>query len=158
LQLGSYSTSIGTHVSPDGSVDYSASSSTFLYMGPLGGAQPEQIGHSMSRYVVRGTVRDETGAPVEGAAVQLNEDVVYTNSAGNFLLRAKHPEVYRLSVLTGEFLLPGQWLVVKAPAQITAMEETSSALVEIVLRRGTTDASGPEQPAPENPPPETPAP
>src|SRR5919107_5678433 len=39
LQLGSYSTSLGTYVRPDGTVDYSASGSTFLYMGSFGGAQ-----------------------------------------------------------------------------------------------------------------------
>jgi hypothetical protein len=158
LQLGSYSTNIGTYVRPDGAVDYSASGSTFLYMGPLGGAQPEQIGHQMSHYVVRGTVHDETGVPIEGAAVQLNDDVVYTNSEGNFFLRAKHPEVYRLSVLTREFLLPGQWLVVKAPEQITATEEARSAPVKIVLRRASTDTSVPENPAPENSTPESPEP
>ncbi len=70
LQLGRYSTNLGTYVLPDGSVDYSASGSTFLYMGAFGGVQPQQIGQSLGRYVVRGVVRDEDGAPVEGAAIE----------------------------------------------------------------------------------------
>jgi hypothetical protein len=134
LQLGSYSTSLGTYVRPDGSVDYSASGSTFLYMGTFGGAQPQQIGGSMARYVVRGTVRDETGNPVEGAALRLNEELVYTNSAGQFFVRIKHPERYTLSVATDEFLLPGRWEVVKAPANILAGDEKDAVSVEIVLR------------------------
>jgi hypothetical protein len=134
LQLGSYSTSLGTYVRPDGAIDYSASGSTFLYMGGLGGAQPQPIGPSMARYVVKGTVRDEAGQPVEGAAIQLGGEVVYTNSAGDFFLRAKHPERYPMTILVKEFLLPGQWDVVSAPAEATAAEEAKAMPVRVVLR------------------------
>jgi hypothetical protein len=134
LQLGSYSTSLGTYVRPDGAVDYSASGSTFLYMGALGGIQPQWIGPRMARYVVRGTVRDEAGSAVEGAAIDFDGEVVYTNSAGEFFLRAKHPQLYRVSVLSGEFLLPGKWEVVSAPAQVSASEEDKASPVRIVLR------------------------
>jgi hypothetical protein len=134
LQLGSYSTSLGTYVRPDGAIDYSASGSTFLYMGSLGGAQPQPIGPSMARYVVKGTVRDEGGQPVEGAAIQLGSEVVYTNSAGDFFLRAKHPERYPVAILVGEFLLPGQWDVVSSPAEVIAAEEAKAMPVHVVLR------------------------
>ena len=134
LQLGSYSTSVGTYLRPDGSIDYSASGSTFLYMGSLGGAAPQQIGPRMSRYVVRGRVRDEAGNPVEGAAVDVGGQLVYTNSSGEFFLRASHPQLFPLAVRTAEFLLPGEWQVVSAPAQVTAAEEEKSAAVDIVLR------------------------
>jgi hypothetical protein len=60
--------------------------------------------------------------------------VVYTNSAGEFFLRAKHPELYRISILSGEFLLPGQWEIVSAPAQVSASEEDKASPVRIVLR------------------------
>jgi hypothetical protein len=134
LQLGSYSTSLGTYVRPDGAIDYSASGSTFLYMGGLGGAQPQPIGPSMARYVVKGTVRDEADRPVEGAAIQLGGEVVYTNSAGDFFLRAKHPERYAITILVGEFLLPGQWGVSSAPTEVTAAEEAKAIPVRVVLR------------------------
>ena len=88
----------------------------------------------MARYVVRGTVRDETGNPVEGAALRLNEEVVYTNSAGEFLLRDKHPERYTIAVVTEEFLLPGRWEVVNAPATIVASDEKHAVGIAIVLR------------------------
>jgi hypothetical protein len=134
LQLGSYSTSLGTYVRPDGAIDYSASGSTFLYMGGLGGAQPQPIGPNMARYVVRGTVRDEGDRPVEGAAIQLGGEIVYTNSAGDFFLRAKHPERYPMRILLGEFLLPGQWGIVSAPAEVTAADEAKAMPVRVVLR------------------------
>jgi hypothetical protein len=138
LQLGSYSTSIGTYVRPDGAVDYSASGSTFLYMGTFGGAQPQHIGGRMARYVVQGSVRDDLGNPIEGAAVELNGEVVYTNSTGEFFLRAKHPQQYPIKVLLGEFLLPGQWEVVSAPDTVTATEERRAVPLTIVLRRPGT--------------------
>jgi hypothetical protein len=135
LQLGGYSTNLGTYVRPDGAVDYSASGSTFLYMGTFGGIQPQQIGGTMARYVVQGTVRDESGNPVDGAAVKLNDEVVYTNSAGEFFVRVKHPEHYTLAVATQEFLLPGRWEVVSAPSTVVASNEKQVSAVEIVLRR-----------------------
>ncbi|MFL5513899.1 MAG: carboxypeptidase-like regulatory domain-containing protein, partial [Gemmatimonadales bacterium] len=115
--------------------DYSASGSTFLYMGTFGGIQPQQIGGTMARYVVQGTVRDESGNPVDGAAVKLNDEVVYTNSVGEFFVRVKHPEHYTLAVATEEFLLPGRWEVVSAPSTVVASNEKQVSAVEIVLRR-----------------------
>lgn len=134
LQLGKYSTSVGTYVQPDGSVDYSASGSTFLYMGSFGGAQPQQVGGRMARYVIRGTVRDDQGQPVEGAAVEVGSNVVFTNSTGEFFLRVGRPTRSPVKVLIGEFLLPGQWEVVSAPAEVEAGPESRPGIV-IVLRR-----------------------
>ena len=104
-------------------------------MGSFGGVQPQQIGGTIARYVVQGTVRDESGSPVEGAAVKLNDEVVYTNSAGEFFVRVKHPEHYTLAVATEEFLPPGRWEVVSAPTAVLASNEKQVTPVEIVLRR-----------------------
>jgi len=134
LQLGSYSTSLGTYVRPDGAVDYSASGSTFLYLGALGGAQPQAIGGRISQYVIRGRVRDEAGNPVEGAALSLDGEMVFSNSAAEFLLRVKRPVRYGLTVMLSEFLLPGSWEVVSAPAQVTASTESRAVPLDIVLR------------------------
>jgi hypothetical protein len=141
LQLGSYSTNLGTYIRPDGAVDYSASGSTFLYMGSFSEAQPLRTGGQMGRYVVRGTVRDQAGNPVEGAALDLGGEIVFTNSAGDFFLRAKSPRGFSLKVLTEEFLLPGRWEVVSAPAEVTPFEESRPGLIEIILR--SPDATAP---------------
>lgn len=147
LQLGSYSTSFGTYVRPDGAVDYSASGSTFLYMGSSTGAQPIQTRTGIGRYVVRGTVRDETGAPVEGAALDLGGQVVFTNSAGVFFLRDGRPRRLPVAVLLGEFLLAGRWELVSAPESAEARPEGKEQPVEVVLRRG--DAVSPDTTASE---------
>jgi outer membrane protein OmpA-like peptidoglycan-associated protein len=143
LQLGRYSTNLGTYVRPDGAVDYSASGSTFLYMGAFGGVQPQQLGQSMGRYVVRGIVRDETGAPVEGAAVRLNGDIAFTNSRGEFFVRVRRPQRYELAVPLEEFLLPGRWEIVAAPTEAVAEPEDRAHDLEITLRRVTSSAPPP---------------
>lgn len=136
LQLGGYSTSVGTYVQPDGSVDYSASGSTFLYMGGFGGIQPNRVGGmSLGRYLVQGTVKDEAGVPVEGAALLLGDELTFTNSSGQFFVRGSKPVRYPLVVQLEEFLLPGSWQVVTAPAQVRAEAEDRAGVVEIVLRR-----------------------
>jgi outer membrane protein OmpA-like peptidoglycan-associated protein len=150
LQLGGYSTSFGTYVRPDGAVDYSASGRTFLYMGSQTGAQPLQSGGGIGRYMVRGVVRDADGAPVEGAALDLGGQVVFTNSQGVFFLRDSRPRRLPLTVLLEEFLLSGRWELEAAPATVDAQPENRSAPVEVRLRR--VDNVAPEPPAVTAPP------
>jgi hypothetical protein len=159
LQLGRYSTNLGTSVRPDGSVDYSASGSTFLYMGAFGGVQPQQLGQSLGRYIVRGVVRDEAGAPVEGAAVELSGEMAFTNSRGEFFVRVRRPQRYALTVPLDEFLLPGHWEVVTAPSEAIAEGEDRARAVEITLRRvsPTPPATPPAPPAAVPIPPAAPA-
>jgi outer membrane protein OmpA-like peptidoglycan-associated protein len=135
LQLGGYSTNFGTYVRPDGAVDYSASGSTFLYMGSSTGTQPIQTQTGIARYIVRGTVRDEAGAPVEGAALDLGGQVVFTNAAGVFFLRDRRPRQLPVTILLREFLLPGRWDLVSSPPAAEARAEGREVPIEIVLRR-----------------------
>ena len=136
LQLGRYSTSLGTYVQPDGRVDYAASAGTFLYLGEFG-VQPQRIGGGggIARYVIRGRVVDEAGEPVEGAALALNGEMVFTNSRGDFMLRTRRPARHTLEVRLDEFLLPGHWEVARAPEQVTAAAEERAVTIPIVLRR-----------------------
>ena len=150
LQLGGYSTSFGTYVRPDGAVDYSASGSTFLYTGSSMGAQPIQTTTGIARFIVRGTVRDEAGDPVEGAALDLGGHVVFTNAAGVFFIRDGRPRRLPVTVLLREFLLPGRWELVSAPAVAEARAEGREATLAIVLRRADPVVTPVrESPAPE---------
>jgi hypothetical protein len=112
-------------------------------MGSFGGAQPQQVGGRMARYVIRGSVRDEEGNGVEGAAVEIGSEVVFTNSTGEFFLRVGRPTRTAVRVLLGEFLLPGQWEILSAPAEVEAGSETRPG-VAIVLRRPVPQPPTPE--------------
>jgi outer membrane protein OmpA-like peptidoglycan-associated protein len=147
LQLGSYSTSFGTSVRPDGAVDYSASGSTFLYLGSSTGAQPlVPAGGGIAKYVVRGTVCDAGGAPVEGAALDLGGQIVFTNSEGAFFMRDARMRRLPLTVLVHEFLLPGRWEVAAAPLAVESRPERQATPVEVVLRRAGATALAPGPP------------
>jgi outer membrane protein OmpA-like peptidoglycan-associated protein len=136
LQLGRYSTSFGTYVRPDGAVDYSANGSTFLYTGGWTGAEVVPTGSgSIARYLVRGTVRDEHGAPVEGAALDIGGQVVFANASGAFFLRTNRPRRFPLIVRLDEFLLPGRWALVSAPDLVEARGERDAPELEVVLHR-----------------------
>jgi len=134
LQLGRYTTSLGTYVQPDGRVDYAANAGTFLYLGEFG-VQPQRIGGGagIARYLIRGRVIDETGTPVEGAAIDLGGETVFTNSRGEFLLRTRRPARYAVAVKLDEFLLPGSWQLQTAPESVTAAADERAPLIEIVL-------------------------
>ena len=109
-------------------------------MGGLGGIQPQQVGTggSMGRYVVRGVVRDELGHPVEGAALDIGGQVVFTNSAGEFFVRMRQPRQYDLAIRLEEFLFPGRWELVSAPVRCKAQAEGSAGGIEVILRRVTS--------------------
>lgn len=136
LQLGPYSTRLGTFIQPDGTVGYSAQGSTFLYLGEFGGVQPNRVGGATAaRFVVKGRVVDEDGRPVDGAAIVLDDEYAYSNAQGEFLIRIARPKALALRVALDEFLLPGAWEVVEAPATAQAEREEKVQPVRIVLRR-----------------------
>jgi hypothetical protein len=104
----------------------------------------------MGRYVVRGVVRDDAGQPVEGAALAIGAEMVFTNSHGEFFLRVGEPRSYRMEVRLGEFLLPGRWEVVSAPSETRAEREDTAQRIEVLLRAVTSavPTEPPESPKP----------
>ena len=73
---------------------------------------------SFGESVVRGRVVDEHGTPVEGAALAIGEEHVYTDSSGLFQFRERRPAAHTLTVLTDEFIAVGAFAVVSAPATV----------------------------------------
>jgi hypothetical protein len=122
-----------TFRSPDGRLRYTASLSTLLVRGASGrGASAETF--KMPEYVVRGHVVSETGAPIEGAALRIGNEVVYSNASGEFMLRAKRAGSLPLEVVLQQFLNPLPVAVVSAPATVLAAPEGSAQDILIVLR------------------------
>jgi hypothetical protein len=159
LHFGNYRTNIATRVEPNGRVTYTASGSTFLYLGEFAtGTQPIVI--RFERYVVRGVVRDTTGAPVEGAALDVGGEVALSNSRGEFFVRTRSTRAIPLTVLFDEFVVPGVFEVVSAPTQVTPTVEDRAETVVVILRRGRSRPPAPSTatPPPSAPPTSPPAP
>lgn len=162
LQLGRYSTSLNTVIQPDGSVNYTATASTFLYMSQFGGMQPNLVSPQIGRFVIAGRVVDTQGQPVDGAALDFDGNLTFTNPDGQFLIRLGRPRDYKLKVAFEEFLAPGEWEVVSAPASLKALPEDRASSTDIVIRRIPSGApnSGADSvvPAPPVPSPALPIP
>jgi hypothetical protein len=123
-----------TFRSPDGKLRYTASLSTLLTPNLHLAGDGEKRAPKFGDYVVRGHVRSERGSPIEGAAVLIGNQTVFTNGAGEFVMRLNKPRQMALAVLIEEFLSPLHFTVVSAPATVTAASEESATDVLIVLR------------------------
>ena len=139
VPLGNYRVSAASFVTPDGRVTYTGSASTFFYAGDVlgGGNRPVEI--KFERYIVEGTVVDESGVAVEGAAIDVGGSSVFTDSRGRFFVRRSSKRAAVLRVLVDEFLAVGQFEVVSAPAVVTPRAERESTPVRIVVRRVPPD-------------------
>lgn len=134
--FGNFQGNLDTYISPDGSLKYGVGGSTVLY-GALPGAAagPPPMAISFGKYMVRGRVVDADGTPLRGVALRIDEDVVYTDSLGEFFARKGKHHAYPLEVVLDEFLIPGRFEIVSAPTQVMAAPEDRASPVTITLRR-----------------------
>jgi hypothetical protein len=123
-----------TFRSPDGKLRYTASANTLLTPSLRPAERKQNQAIKIGGYIVRGRVTDEAGAPIEGAAIHIGEKTVYSNAAGEFMLRLTKPQHLALTVIPQEFLNPLNFTVVAAPPTVTAQPEDSVADVLIILR------------------------
>jgi len=139
VPLGNYRVSAASFVTPDGRVNYTGSASTFFYAGDVlaGGGRSVEI--KFERYIVQGTVVDESGVIVDGAAIDVGGSTVFTDSRGRFFVRRSSSRAATLRVLVDEFLATGRFEVVSAPATVKPRTERESAPVTIVVRRVPPD-------------------
>ena len=74
---------------------------------------------SFGRYEITGTVTDEAGQPVPGAAVQIGKTLVYTNQSGQFSIGVKAAKPQPIKIPLDQFAAPGSWQVIDAPTVAT---------------------------------------
>lgn len=120
---------LGTQFQPTGHATYTAYGTNFI-RGPLQGglAMPQHRASSSGKYKVSGFVRDRAGRPVEGAAVALSGQTVFTDTTGAFFLRFRRVKAVSVVVRPEEFATPGRWVVVSAP-DCVAPDSTPLAIV-----------------------------
>lgn len=135
VPLGNYRVSAASFVSADGRVNYAGSANTFFYAGDVLSAGPRPVEIRFERYIVEGRVVDESGFPVEGAALAIGETAVFSDSRGRFFVRFSSSRPVAVRVLLDEFLASGQYEVVSTPPSATPRPERESTPLQVVVRR-----------------------
>jgi hypothetical protein len=135
LPLGNYRVNASSFVAADGRVNYSGSASTFFYAGDAlsGASKPVEL--RFERFIVEGTVVDESGVPVDGAAIAIGGTTVFTDSRGRFFVRGSSSRAVPVRVAFDEFITDGQYELVSAPPTATPKRERDIAPIRVVLRR-----------------------
>jgi hypothetical protein len=126
-----------SNVAPDGRVRYTTSVSNYLYRyaGLMQGEQP--LPSSIGKYVVKGVVMDEQERPIAGAAIRVGNEIAFTDSEGQFVVRLAKRSRESLRVAFEDFLTPTIYELVSAPAQVEATPEQDAKNVIVILRRVT---------------------
>ncbi|MCL4522384.1 MAG: hypothetical protein M1453_09335 [Acidobacteria bacterium] len=122
-------------VTPLGKVRYTAYATGYSYRGAAYDRGNTSSNGAIYDYVVRGRVVEEGGQPVRGAALKIDEDIVFTDSQGSFSLRRKKPNESEISVAFDQFVLSGNYAVISAPKVVKASREETAELYEVVLKR-----------------------
>jgi len=121
----------GSNLSATGQMLYTVKLSTLLVRNA---AAPEPLSAAgLGASTLRGRVVDRQGMPVEGAALRIGTERVYTDPEGLFFFREKHPQAHEFSVLTDEFLGMGDYVTYSAPTQVRSRGDGEAANVILVI-------------------------
>jgi hypothetical protein len=134
INLGDYRANVGTTILPTGDIRYDATAAKFLYLGGDNGLEPGVVRARFDSYLVRGSVVDEAGDPVAGAAVEVDGTLAFTDSQGRFFIRAGRRRAVPFRVVTEEFLGRGRFEVVSAPETVTPEIDERARAVRVVVR------------------------
>jgi hypothetical protein len=132
--LGPMQITAASNVDPTGHLRYTFGMSTYVYR-ISGMTSTHSESFSIAKFLVQGVVKDDQGNPVEGAALRIGKEVVYSDSTGAFLARMGKHGPFPLSVVPEEFLTNGLYEAVSAPSSVRAETEDAAANLEIVIRR-----------------------
>jgi hypothetical protein len=133
--IGPWQMTAASNVAPDGHLRYAFGVSTYLYRlnGMIANSSADSF--SIAKYLVQGVVKDDQGEPVEGAALRIGKQVVYTDSSGRFMTRFSKRGPFPLRVAPEEFISNGLYEVVSAPTEAKATTEDNVSDVLVMVRR-----------------------
>ena len=124
-----------TFRSGDGHLRYTASGDTLLTTKFRAAGSNGEDSFKHLRYMVRGHVQDQTGRPIEGAAIRIGEQLVFTSEDGKFFVRRNKAGNLTLEVVLTEFLNSTPFHLVLAPSSVRVFPEALAPDIEIVLER-----------------------
>ena len=133
--IGPMQITAASNVDPTGHLRYTFGLSTYLYRmsGMSSSARSETF--SIAKFMIQGVVKDDQGNPIEGAALHIGKEVVYSDSTGTFLVRMGKHGPFPLSVVPEEFIAIGAYETVSAPSSVRAERDDDAVNLEIVIRR-----------------------
>lgn len=139
--VGPFALNASSSLTPDGRTRYSFGATTYFYR--YGGLLPSwgqtHESYKFPKYVVQGIVKDETGQPVSGAAVQIGKEMVYADDEGRFLYRCHNDREMSLHIVPGQFLTAGIYEVLKAPNSAKPEKQDQAHDIEVTVRRLTVE-------------------
>ncbi|HEV2521175.1 MAG TPA: carboxypeptidase-like regulatory domain-containing protein [Candidatus Acidoferrales bacterium] len=119
----------------DGHLRYTAWADTLLTNRFRAAGSNGEDAFKSLRYMVRGHVQDQTGRPVEGAAIRVGQQLVFTNADGEFFVRFHKAGTLTLDVVLTEFLNPASFHLVSTLPAVKIFPEATAPDIEIVLER-----------------------
>jgi hypothetical protein len=139
--FGNLQLAASTNVAPDGKLRYTTSAGDYLYRSS--GLQSNgMLSLKIPKYVVLGKVVDAAGAALAGVALQVDGQMVFSDSRGEFLVRFSKRKKVSFKVSLDDFLTATPYTVVTAPTSAETAPEEEAILLTIVLQR-TSDLSRP---------------
>jgi hypothetical protein len=117
-------------VDPTGHIRNTVDAKAFMAHNQTDAAPVEHA--SLESAIMRGCVVDTKGIPIEGAALHIDQKLVFTDSSGCFFLREHSPRTHQLEVDPKEFLAAGTWYVVSAPSNIKSSPEKDNDVIPVV--------------------------
>ena len=132
--VGPMQITAASNVDPTGHLRYTFGISTYVYrMSGMTSGHSETF--SIAKFLVQGVVQDDHGNPIEGAALHIGKEVVYSDSTGAFLVRVGKHGPFPLTVVPEEFIANGVYETVSAPSSARAETEDAADSLKIVIRR-----------------------
>jgi len=137
--IGPLSLTAASSIAPDGHTRYSFGGTTYLYRA--GGLFPSwgQSNDSFKfpKYIVQGIVKDQEGKAIAGAALQIGNDIIFTDGEGRFLFRSKKHKELPFAIVPSQFLSTGFFEAVQAPQSVTTEKEDQAQEIIVIVRRLT---------------------
>lgn len=111
---------------------WTAAGGTYIQTGIAIGNTPSR-GVS-GKYIVRGRVLDQDGSPIEGAAVMVGREELFTNAAGQWMTRTKNAKTVVLGVVLKDFLSPGEFAVARCPVEASPSKDETEIMITVERR------------------------
>ena len=95
----------------------------------------------MGKNIIQGRVVDTAGRPVVGAALLIDQRVVYTNDDGVFMIRERRPHTHTFKVALDQFLDPWFYKVISAPNEVRSSDDGDTIPIVVTLERTSRQTS-----------------